>query len=81
MARSPLVVWGPEEQRDILACTVRVAQSNSVDQEATSDEAINALGNDAKSEKDYHNAYLALKARKELNDLPRDHAAQKFKEN
>ena len=58
-----------------------MARSNSVDQEAVNDEAIKALGDDAKSEKDYHEAYLALKARKELINLPRGHAAQKFKEN
>ena len=79
LSRSP--VWGPEDQRDILACSVRVAQTNSVDQEATIDKAIKALGDDAKSEKEYHDAYLALKAKKELIDLPRDHAAQKYKEN
>ena len=52
-----------------------------MDQEAAIDEAIKALGEDAKSEKGYHDAYLALKAKKALKDLPRDHAAQKFKEN
>ena len=39
------------------------------------------MGDDAKSEKDYYDTYLALKAKKEFIDLPRDHAAQKYKDN
>ena len=78
LSRSP--VWGPEDQRDILACSVCVAHANSVDQEDAINEAIKAMGDDAKSEKEYHDAYLALMAKKEL-DLPRDHAAQKYKDN
>ena len=49
---------------------MRVAQASSVDQEATIDEAIKAMGDDAKSEREYHDTYLALKAKKELIDLP-----------
>ena len=58
-----------------------VAKANSVDQVATIDEAIKAMGDNAKSEKEYHDTYLALKAKKELIDLPLDHAAQKYKDN
>ena len=39
------------------------------------------MGDDARSEKEYHDTYLDLKARKELINLPRDHAAQKYKDN
>ena len=53
-ALSRFPVWGPEDQRDILACSVHVAQASSVDQEVAVDKAIKAMGHDAKSEKEYH---------------------------
>ena len=38
------------------------------------------MGDDAKSEKEYHDTYLALKAKKEFRDLPRGHPAQLYKD-
>ena len=73
-------MWGPNEHQDILACSVPVAHASLVDQEATVNEAINALGEDAKSEEEYHDTYVALKSRKKLIDLPQGHLAQKYKE-
>ena len=68
LSRSP--VWGSEDQQDILACSVRVAQANSVVKEATVYEAIKAFGDDTKSNK----------LKKKLIDLPRGHPVQNNKE-
>ena len=38
------------------------------------------MGDNAKSEKEYHDTYLALTAKKELRDLPRGHPAQLYKD-
>ena len=70
-------MFQPEENQDILACSVLVAKKEA--SEETIDPAIKRLIEQAEEDTNYQKVYEAIQAHKRLDSLPRDHPAQNYK--
>ena len=71
LSRAP--VFQPEENKDILACSVLVAKEDA--SEETIDPAIKCLIEQTEEDTNYQTVYEAVWARKRLDNLPKDHPA------
>ena len=75
LSRAP--VFQPEENQDILACSVLVAKEDA--SEETIDPAFKRLIEQAEEDTNYQKVYEAVRAHKRLDSLPKDHPAQDYK--
>ena len=75
LSRAP--VFQPEENQDILACSVLVSKEEA--SEETIDPAIKQLIEQAEEDTNYQKVYEAIQAHKRLDSLPKDHPAQDYK--
>ena len=75
LSRAP--VFQPEENQDILACSILVDSEDA--SEKTIDPAIKHLMEQAEEDKNYQTVYEAVWAHKRLDSLPKDHPAQDYK--
>ena len=81
LSRSPVFDPEPEEEQDILACSVVVARRVEEASEGTSetDLAIEALARHAANDQEYNKVFHAIKKQMELKNLPKNHPAHLFK--
>ena len=75
LSRAP--VFQPEENQDILACSVLVAKEDA--SEEIIDPAIKRLIEQGEEDTNYQKGYEAIQAHKRLDSLSKDHPAQDYK--
>ena len=75
LSRAP--VFQPEENQDILACSVLVAKDDA--SEETIDPANKRLIKQAEGEANYQKVYEAIWAHRRLDSLPKYHPARDYK--
>ena len=75
LSRAP--VFQPEENQDILACSVLVTNEDA--SEETIDPAIKRLMEQVEEDTNYQEVYEAVPAHKSLDSLPKDQPAQDYK--
>ena len=77
LSRSPVFDPEPEEEQDILACSVVVSwRVEEASEEASkTDLAIEALAKHAVNDQEWNKVYHAIKKRMELRNLPKDNPA------
>ena len=75
LSRAP--VFKPEENQDILPCSVLVVKEDA--SEETIDPAIKRLIEQAGEDTNYQKVYEAIQAHKRLDSLSKDHPAQDYK--
>ena len=75
LSRAP--VFKPEENQDILTCSVLVTKEEA--SEESIDPAIKRLIKQAEEDTNYQKVYEAIQAHKMLDSLPKDHPAQDYK--
>ena len=72
-------VFPPNDEDDVLVCSIWVARGKVTEEETESDPALERLIEHATNEEDYQKVYLAVKNRKKLNELPKDYPAQHYR--
>ena len=77
LSRCP--VFQPEDQDDVLVCSVLVGRGNVTEEATEPDPALKRLVQHTTNDKDYQKVYMAVKDHKKLNDLPKDHPALHYR--
>ena len=75
LSRAP--VFPPEEEKDILVCTVHAVRATN--DEALKDPALEHLIKLSQEDQEYQSIYKTFKAHKELHKLPKGHPAPQWK--
>ena len=77
-ALSRFPVFKPEEDQDVLVCSVLVGREPMEDA-IERDPAIERLAKHATNDEDYQKVFMAIKDHKKLTDLPKDHPAHQYR--
>ena len=78
-ALSSYPLFPPDDEDDVLVCSIWVARGEVTEEETESDPALERLIEHATNDEDYQKVYLAVKNHKKLNELPKDHPAQHYR--